>query len=113
MLWNGNECGKKKTKSSENFKTTIPSKNYDRPKKLENVEPFKYLGSILTNDGRCACEIKGRAAMAKAAFNKKRPLFTSTLDLELRQKLVNCYIWSIDLYGAENWTFRVVDQKHL
>jgi hypothetical protein len=33
--------------------------------------------------------------MAKAAFNKKRALFTSTLDFELRKKLVKCYIWSI------------------
>ena len=77
MLWNGNECGK--NKSDENFKTTITSKNCDR---LENVESFKYLGSILTNDGRCTCEIKCRIAMAKAAFNKKRALFTSTLGLE-------------------------------
>jgi hypothetical protein len=59
------------------------------------------LGSILTNDGRCNCEIKCRIAMAKAAFNKKRALFTSTMDLELRKKLVNCCIWSIALYGAE------------
>ena len=50
--------------------------------------------------------------MAKAAFNKKRTLFTSTLDLELR-KLVKCYIRSIALYGAETWTLRAVDQKHL
>ena len=62
-------------------------------KQLENVESFKYLGSILTNDGRCTCEIKCRTAMAKAVFNKNRALFTSTLDLELRKKLVNCYIW--------------------
>jgi hypothetical protein len=27
-------------------------------KQLENVESFKYLGSILTNDGRSTCEIK-------------------------------------------------------
>ena len=74
---------------------------------------LKYLGSILTNDGRCTCEIKCRTAMAKAAFNKKRALFTSTLDLELRKKLVKCYIWSIALYGAETWTFRAVDHKHL
>jgi hypothetical protein len=38
------------------------------------------------------CETKCRIAMAKAAFNKKRALFTSTLDLELRKKLVKCYI---------------------
>jgi hypothetical protein len=51
--------------------------------------------------------------MAKAAFIKKRALFTSTLDLELRKKLVKCYIWSIDLYGAETWTLLAVDQKQL
>ena len=51
--------------------------------------------------------------MAKAAFNKKRALFTSTLDLELRKKLVKCYVWSIALYGAETWTFRAEGQKHL
>ena len=62
-------------------------------KQLVNVESFKYLGSILTNDGRRTCEIKRRIATAKAAFNKKRTLFTSTLDLELRKKLVKCYIW--------------------
>jgi len=51
--------------------------------------------------------------MAKAAFNNKRDHFTSTLDLELRKKLVKCYIWSIALYGAETWTLRAVDQRHL
>jgi hypothetical protein len=51
--------------------------------------------------------------MAKAAFNKKRALFTGTLDLELRKKLVKCYVWSVALYGAETWTLRAVDQKRL
>ena len=51
--------------------------------------------------------------MAKVAFNKKRVLFTSTLELELKKKLVKCYIWSIALYGAATWTLRAVDQKHL
>ena len=51
--------------------------------------------------------------MAKAAFNKKRTLFTSTLDLELRKKLVKCYVWRIALYGAEAWTLRAMDQKHV
>ena len=51
--------------------------------------------------------------MAKAAFNKNRTLFTSTLDLELRKKLVKCYVWSIALYGSESWTLLALDQKHL
>ena len=51
--------------------------------------------------------------MAKAAFNNKRAVFTSTLNLEFSKKLVNCYIWSIALYGAETGTLRAVDQKRL
>jgi hypothetical protein len=51
--------------------------------------------------------------MAKAEFNKKKNLFTSKLDLNLRKKLVKCYIWSMALYGAETWTLRTVVLKHL
>jgi hypothetical protein len=46
---------------------------------------------MITNDARCTLEIKARIAIAKAALNKKT-LFTSKLDLELRKKLVKCYI---------------------
>jgi hypothetical protein len=60
-------------------------------KPLENVEQVNYLGSMITNDEKCTREIKARIAMAKAAFNKKT-LFASKLDLELRKKLVKCYI---------------------
>jgi hypothetical protein len=70
-------------------------------KQLENVERFTYLGSKLTNDGRCTGEIQSSIAMAKAAFNKKKTLFTSKLDLNLRKKLVKCYIWTMALYDAE------------
>jgi len=66
---------------------------------------------MLTNDGRCMCEIKSRIAMARAAFNKKKTLFTSKLDLNLRKKLVKCYIWSMASYGAETWMLRVADRK--
>jgi len=67
---------------------------------------------MLTDDG-CTCEIKSRLAMAKAAFNTKKALFTSKLDLNLRKKLVKCYIWSMAIYGAETWTLRAADQKYL
>ena len=42
--------------------------------------------------------------MAKAAFNKKKNLFTSKSDLNLTKKLVKCYVWSMAPYGAETWT---------
>jgi hypothetical protein len=51
--------------------------------------------------------------MAKTAFNEKKARFTSKLDLNLRKKIVKCYIWSVTLYGAGTWTLRKVDQKYL
>jgi hypothetical protein len=79
----------------------------------ENVEEFNYLGSMITNDARCTREMKARIAMAEAAFSKKKTVSTSKLDLELRKKLVKCYIWSIALYGAKSWTLQKLYQKCL
>ena len=49
----------------------------------------------------------------KIMFNKKKTLFTSKLDLNLRKKLVKYYIWSMALYGAETWMLQAADQKYL
>jgi hypothetical protein len=109
----GMEMNVEKTKVMRISKQPYPIKIMIDQKQLENVEYFSYLGSLITNDARCTCEIKSRISMAKAAFNKKKTIFTSKLDLILRKKLVKCYIWSIALYGAETWTLRKVDQKCL
>ena len=47
---------------------------------------------MLTDDGRCTREIKSNISVAKAAFNKKKNLFTNKLNLNLRKKLVKCYV---------------------
>jgi hypothetical protein len=51
--------------------------------------------------------------MEKPAFNQKGALFSRKMDLEVRKKLVKCYIWIIALYGAETWTLRALDQTPL
>jgi hypothetical protein len=42
------------------------------------------------NDARCTYEMKPRIAVARAAFNKKKTLFTSKLDLTLRKAVLKC-----------------------
>jgi hypothetical protein len=71
---------------------------------LDNTKCFNYFVSM-TNDEICIREI----SIAKAAFNKKT-LFTTTLDLNLRKKLLKCYIWSTASYGAGTLTLRTVHQ---
>jgi len=51
--------------------------------------------------------------MAKEALNKKKTLQISKLDLNLRKRLVKCYIRNIGLFGAENWTLRKIYHKYL
>jgi len=50
-------------------------------KKLDNVEYFNYLDSLVTNAARCTCEIKSRIAIAKQ--HSTRRLFKSNFDLNL------------------------------
>ena len=41
---------------------------------LEQVKSFKYLDSILSNNGYCSVEIKSHIMLAKIAFNSRRKL---------------------------------------
>jgi hypothetical protein len=69
---------------------------------------------MTTNDANGARKSKFRTAVANTAFYKKeKTVFKCKLDLVLRKKLQKCYIWSITLYGAENFTLRNVDQKYM
>ena len=43
---------------------------------MEQVKKFRYLGAMITEDGRYDVEIKTRIGMAKDAFNKRRELLT-------------------------------------
>jgi predicted Zn-dependent protease len=60
----GRKINVEKTKVMKISRQPFPVKIMIDQKQLENVESFKYLGSILTNDGRRTCEIKYRIAMA-------------------------------------------------
>jgi len=39
---------------------------------LQNVEYFKYFGSMIANDARCTCEIKSRISTEKKEHSTKR-----------------------------------------
>jgi hypothetical protein len=110
MEQDGMEISVQKTKAMRISRKPSPLQTMIDQKKL--VEYSNYLGTMI-NDARCTREIKSTTAMARATFNRKKSLFTSKLDLNLRKKLVKCYIWSVALYGTETWTRRKADPKYL
>ena len=70
---------------------------------IKKVDSFKYLGCNISTDMNCCQEVKQRIAMAKEAFNRKRSIFCGSLEKELRKRLVNYFVWSVAVYGAETW----------
>ena len=77
-------------------------------RELKGVDYLKHPGSVLVRECHCTRGIK-----VKEAFNINLLLFTSKLNIELRKKLVLCYVWSTVLYGSETWTLKKLEQKYL
>jgi hypothetical protein len=75
-------------------------------KQVEQVNKFKYLGSVVTQDGGCMEAIKERIGMAKVAFDKRRELLKKKFKRGLKKRLVKCLVWPVALYGCETWTLR-------
>ena len=93
--------------TNKNVKITIDGT------RIEAVTEFKYLGSIITDDGRCAIEVKRRIAKAKSAFKDNEKFLTSNANLTLRKRLVKSIVWSNALYSAETWTLLKTDISRL
>src|SRR6476661_4857470 len=53
--------------------------------RLEQVTSFRYFGALISEDGRCILDVKGRIGMGKEAFNRRKGLLTKSLDLEIRK----------------------------
>jgi hypothetical protein len=73
--------------------------------RVKQVEGFSYLGSMITEDGRCEKEIRRRIGIAKQAFQNMKSILTNNhISKETRLRVLKCYVWSTLLYGCEAWT---------
>jgi fumarylacetoacetate (FAA) hydrolase family protein len=71
---------------------------------LNQVTKLKYLGSIITEDGKNKDDTIQRVKEAKVMFNNKKQLYCSNnLSLEIKKKLIQSCIWSVALYGSQTW----------
>lgn len=76
-------------------------------KQIERVKKFKYLGSLITDNLDPDVEIKSRIEIARSTFYAMKPLFCNRgLNLNLRQRMIKCYVWPVLMYGVESWTLK-------
>src|SRR5580693_9893267 len=72
---------------------------------VEQVNKFQYLGSMMTEDGRCTTDVKRRIAMAKDAFSKRKELLSRNMSRAVR-KIIKTVVWSVALYGCATWALK-------
>src|SRR6476661_3506194 len=63
-------------------------------KKIDQVQSFKYLGSTMTEDGKCETEIKIKIALAKETFSKRKEVLTTRFSKNVKNKIVKTLIWT-------------------
>lgn len=77
---------------------------------VEQVPYIKYLGTIMSGQHDTKKKIKSRIEQARKTFVSMRKFFTrSDLNLELRVRMIRCYIFSVLLYGCESWTLDPIE----
>ena len=81
---------------------------------MKQVSSFKYLGSIIHEDGKCDTDIKSRIGMSKAAFGQIRKILISlSINVRTRIRVLKAYVWSVLLFGCEAWTISKEMRKRL
>src|SRR2546426_8858299 len=65
--------------------------------RVEQVKTFKYLGSVIAEDGRCMDDIKQRIGCAKDAINKRKELLSKSMNKPLKKRIVKALVWPVTL----------------
>lgn len=80
---------------------------------VEQVSQFKYLGSLISEDGYCKADIKSRIAQGKCAFMERKGILTGSMKVELKIRMIKCLVWTVATYAAECWTMTGEDRKRI
>ena len=82
--------------------------------KIKQVQKFKYLGYMITSDGRCDTEIKRRIAVAKDCFSRMNSVLSNkNISMNTKIRALKAYVWSVLLYGCECWNISTEMRKRL
>ena len=74
---------------------------------METVADFIFLGSKITADGDCSCEIKRCLLLGRKVMTNVDSIFKSRdITLPTRVHLVKATVFPVVMYGCESWTVK-------
>ena len=79
---------------------------------METVTDFIFLGSKITADGDCSCEIKRRLLLGrKAMTNLESVLRSIDITLLTSVRLVKAMVFPVVMFGCESWTIKKTEHR--
>ena len=109
----GMEISADNTKLMTNNTGAINTEIKVNGQKLETVTSFKYLGSVITDEGSKP-EILSRIAQATAALTRLKPvLIDKSISLSSKIRLMRSLVTAIFLYACESWTLTAKLQRRM
>ena len=107
------EISAKKTELMTNNTGGINTEIKINGQKLETVTSFKYLGSVITDEGSKP-EILSRIAQTTAALTRLIPVWNDRrISLSSKIQLMRSLVTSIFLYACESWTLTAELQRRI
>ena len=81
---------------------------------VETVRDFIFLGSKITADGNCSCEIKRLLLLGrKAMINLDSILKSIDITLPTKVLLVKAIVFPVVMYGCESWNIKKASTEEL
>ena len=109
----GMEISAERTKLMTNNTSGINTEIKINGQRLETVTSFKYLGSVITDEGSKP-EILSRIAQTTAALTRFKPVWNdSSISLSSKIQLMRSLVTSIFLYACESWTLTAELQRRI
>ena len=82
--------------------------------KIEEVESFVYLGSLINTKGSSAQEIRRRLTMGRGAVQNMVSIWKSRgMSLGLKVRFLRATAFPIAIYGCESWAMTSGDKKRV
>ena len=82
--------------------------------RTETVTDFIFLGSKITADGECSCEIKRHLLLGrKAVMNHNSVLKSRDTTLPSKVGVVKAMVFPVVMYGCESWTIKKTEHQRI
>ena len=78
---------------------------------METATDFIFLGSKITVDGDCNCEIKRRFLLGRKVMTKLDDILKiRDITLPTKVRLIKAMVFPVAMYGCESWTVKKAER---